>query len=189
MKRYNHPFGEWAKSVQQRFAYEYNASASVVDQAVLLGTIREAIVGNILRSFLPLSLDIGTGQIVDNLGNRSKQIDIFIADDACPVFRFDGGVSAFLCETVLATIEVKSMLYANKLHEALDNCASVRELAYNLHIIGKGKQIFDDAFRWIESNGGLEEIENKIHNPSGPNTLGCPEDIWELTSFVRFWQH
>src|SRR5947207_2000260 len=122
------PFGDWAKSIQKRLNLEYEASSSILSHGSAIGTIREKIVEEILLSFLPRSLEIGTGQIVNLQGDLSGQIDIIIAKDTTPVFRYAGGISAFLLETVLATIEVKSMMHGSKLHEALNNSRSVKSL-------------------------------------------------------------
>ena len=183
------PFGEWAKSVQSRLNYEYEASRSVLSHGTLLGAIREGVIRDILEGFLPLSVEIGTGQVIDSLGVSSNQLDIIIAESNAPAFRFEGGVSAFLYETVLATIEVKSMLYHDKLHEALDNCKSVKDLTYLMHSRGKGNQVFAEAFKWVDSVGGLEEIERKILSPSVSNPIGCPKDIWQILHFIRYWLH
>jgi hypothetical protein len=129
------PFGEWARSVQSRLNYEYEASKSVLTQGSILGAIREGVVRDILSKFLPRSVEIGTGQVVDIEGKLSRQVDIIIAKDTTPVFRFEGNMSAFLAETVLATIEVKSMMHREKLRESLENSKSVKELTYIINII------------------------------------------------------
>jgi len=169
--------------------YEYEASRSVLDQGTVLGTIREAVIRDILHRFLPRSVEIGSGQIVDRQGELSKQIDIVIAENTTPAFRFDGGMSAFLHETVLATIEVKSMLYRDKLHDALDNSKSVKKLVHSLHPRAKGYQLLGEAIEWVESAGGLQEIEKRIQRPSLFASIGCPEDIWEILPYVRYWLH
>jgi len=183
------PFGEWAKSVQSRLNYEYEASRSVLSHGTLLGAIREGVIRDILQGFLPLSVEVGTGQVIDSLGVSSKQIDIIIAEGEAPAFRFEGGVSAFLYEAVLATIEVKSMLYHDKLHEALDNSNSVKGLTYLLHVREKGNQVFAEAFEWVDSAGGLGEVERRILSPSIKDPIGCPEGIWQILPFVRYWLH
>ncbi len=183
------PFGEWARSVQNRLNYEYETSKSVLDHNLLLGVIREAVIQNILKSFLPSSVEINTGQIVDSLGNLSKQVDIVISRGNAPTFRFEGGMSAILNEATLAAIEVKSMLYRDKLHEALDNSKSVKDLAYLLHNRAKGSQLIEEAFQWVDSAGGIDEVENKILNPNLDTPMGCPEDVWFILEFIRHWLH
>ncbi len=183
------PFGDWAKSIQKRLNYEYGASRSVLNQATILGSIREAVVRDILSKFLPHSIEIGTGQVIDSLGNLSDQIDIIVYRGTTPAFRFEGGVSAFLYEGVLATIEIKSMLYREKLQEWLNNSKSVKELTYLMHIRTKGKRIFEEAFEWVMSVGGLEELERRLAEPSLTNAIGCPEDIWQVLRFVQYWLH
>jgi hypothetical protein len=184
---FREPFGEWAKSIQERLSYEYSASRSVLDQSTVLGTIREAVVRDILLKFLPRSVNLGSGQIVDVNGNLSNQVDVILAEGGAPAFRFDGGMSAFLCETVFATIEVKSMLYRDKMHEALHNSASVKRLHYSLHFRSKGDRIFDEAFEWVHSQGGLEAVEREIHNPT--TWIDCPDHIWKVLPWIRYWLH
>lgn len=183
------PFGEWAKSIQSRLDYEYQASKSILTHGSVLGAVREGVVRDILAKFLPSAIEIGTGQVVDVTGKLSDQVDIIIAKDNTPVFRFEGGMSAFLYETVLATVEVKSMMYRDKLKEALENSKSVKNLTYMMHIKAKGVRIFDEAIRWIDDMGGLDELEKRILSPSLINSVGCPDDIWQILHFVRYWLH
>jgi len=183
------PLLEWAKSIQNRLNVEYEESKSVLNHPGALGAIREEIVRNILESFLPPLVQIGTGQVIDSAGVLSNQVDIVIAKGAAPAFRFKGAISAFLYETVLATIEVKSMLYQDKLVEALENSRSVTTLMYTLSIRSKGKKIFDDAFSWIDSIGGLVELDRGIQEPNLENALGCPDEIWNIVYFIYYWLH
>lgn len=183
------PFGDWARSVQSRLNYEYEASKSVLTHGSVLGAIREGVIRDILSRFLPRSVEIGTGQVVDIMGELSGQVDIIVARDTTPVFRFEGNMSAFLAETVLATIEVKSMLYREKLHESLENSKSVKELTYIMHVSAKGSNLFQETFKWVAHSGGLEQIEERMVEPSLVSTLGCPDDIWSILHFVRYWLH
>ena len=183
------PLIEWAKSIQKRLNSEYEESKSVLSHPGAIGVIREEIIRNILESFLPPSIQIGTGQIIDSTSNLSNQVDIVLARGTAPAFRFKGNITAFLYETVYATIEIKSMLYRDKLIEALDNSRSVKELTYLLNVRAKGRRIFDEAFNWVDSIGGISQLDLSLQEPNLENTLDCPEEIWKVIFFVYFWLH
>jgi len=77
------------------------------------GTPREAFIKEFLENHLPSSVAIGTGEIIDanSSPNQSRnQHDIVIYKRSYPKLDFGGGISGFLVESVIATIEVKSRL-------------------------------------------------------------------------------
>lgn len=182
------PLIAWARSLQARLQQAYEESGSILTHDASIGTAREAIVRGVLRNFLPGSVQIGSGQVLDSRGQLSKQVDVVVARGTAPVFRFDGEISAFLYETVLATIEVKSMLYRERLNEALDNCRSVKDLAFGIHVRSGGPSLFDRTFKWVTSFG-LEELDRIALNPSADDSLDCPDDIWSVVPFVHYWLH
>jgi hypothetical protein len=108
-----------------------------------------------LERFLPSNLLIGTGQIVDNEGSKSNQIDIVIYRRDFPVLRTFGAADVYLVEGVVATIEIKSTLDSDKLLMALNNGKSVRNLKaavlqgsfdrYSRLAFGKGVEELDRA--------------------------------------------
>ena len=79
------------------------------------GGLRERRVSDFVRSILPQRYGIGTGHIIDSEGTISKQSDIVIYDalDGI-VLPIDNYYSLFPCESVLASIEVKSTLNASQ---------------------------------------------------------------------------
>ena len=79
------------------------------------GGIRERRIADFLRSVLPKRYGIGTGHIIDSKGMISKQSDIVIynALDSI-VLPIDNFYSLFPCESVFASIEVKSTLTASQ---------------------------------------------------------------------------
>lgn len=110
-------------------------SAGLLNHGSIVGQVREFLVSNFLKSFLPECVEIGTGRVFDSKGNQSKQIDIVLYDSRCPALRFPSGVSMFpiegvIVEGVIATIEVKSSLSSQRdVGKALDNCSSVMACA------------------------------------------------------------
>lgn len=95
-----------------------------------LGSDREEILRQFLRSHLPKRFDVSSGFVFDCRGHVSKQIDIIVADaQICPVLETSGGRRVFPCECVVAIGQVKSQMTSRKLFlEALENLESVKSL-------------------------------------------------------------
>lgn len=77
------------------------------------GTPREAFIREFLEKHLNSTVAIGTGEIIDSRSKPNEQrnqFDIVIYKRNYPKLDFGGGVSGFLAESVVATIEVKSTL-------------------------------------------------------------------------------
>jgi hypothetical protein len=77
------------------------------------GTPRESFIKEFLVGHLPPNVSIGTGEIIDansKPNEQRNQFDIVVYRDSIPKLDFGGGISGFLIESVVATIEVKSTL-------------------------------------------------------------------------------
>jgi hypothetical protein len=126
------------------------------------GTPREAFIRDFLGGHLGENLGIGTGEIIDSksdIGAMRHQHDIIIYDNSFPRIYIGGGISAFLVESVVATIEIKSILdedgilqavKAGKETKALKSDATVRRrpiASYVLAYTGPAKMV--TAFNWI----------------------------------------
>ena len=99
------------------------------------GTPREAFIRNFLQDHLSERVAIGTGEIIDanSLPNQSRnQIDIVIYKRDYPKLDFGGGVSGFLAESVVATIEVKSLLDRNAMMQSIATAQVVKGLTKNV---------------------------------------------------------
>jgi hypothetical protein len=89
----------------------------------------ENIVRAFLEKYLPKSLDISTGFIIDSNGNQSKQMDIIISDATkTPIFFQDESMRVLPVECVYSVIEVKALLTSEELQKVFDNMKSVRRL-------------------------------------------------------------
>lgn len=122
----------WANFIAQILKTESELAAALIKHAGELGSAREAMVSSVLSRLLPDMYDVGSGEIVDHLGRRSRQIDIVIARRDFPTLRLPSGTRVYLIESVLATIEVKSTLNSETLRQALENVASVGCLSPNV---------------------------------------------------------
>lgn len=123
----------------------------LLEHASTVGLAREFVVTEVLRSILPEAVHIGTGRVVDQFGNSSKQIDIVIYDPRFPKLTVAGG-ALYMAEGVLATIEIKSCIDADQLRGALDNCASVLALGVKGQFPEQAKARID----FYQSVHGLE---------------------------------
>lgn len=77
------------------------------------GTPREFFVSEFLRAHIPEDLSIGMGEVIDarsKSGERRPQHDIVIYKSAYPKLDLGANISAFFVESVVAVIEVKSVL-------------------------------------------------------------------------------
>ncbi len=98
------------------------------------GTPREAFIREFLVAHLPANVAIGTGEIIDansQPGERRNQFDIVIHRENFPKLDFGGGVSGFLVESVIATIEVKSTLNQEELQNATRAAIASKALVPN----------------------------------------------------------
>jgi hypothetical protein len=93
------------------------------------GNVRERIVANFLRPFLPLCYGLGTGEVFSAGGAQSAQIDIVIYDAIFSTILFrNEDRSLFPAESVFGSIEVKSNLNGNELRTSIENVASLKRL-------------------------------------------------------------
>jgi hypothetical protein len=86
------------------------------------GTPREAFIREFLEQHLNEKVSIGSGEIIDSNSkpNQSRnQFDIVIFSRDYPKVDFGGGINAFLAESVVATIEVKSKLAKKDMRQAI----------------------------------------------------------------------
>jgi len=99
------------------------------------GTPREAFIREFLQTHLPENVAIGTGEIIDAAsppGGRRNQFDIVIYKKNYPKLDFGGGISGFLIESVVATVEVKSTLTQADVEQAVGAARNAKALTPNL---------------------------------------------------------
>jgi hypothetical protein len=113
----------WSQAIQASLSAASEVVSAATEHNLLLGDAREVLVREVLSTFLPKSLQIGTGQIIDGRRNHSRQIDVVIYDSRFPVFRTLGTQDIFMLEGVLATVEsVKQLSPAFELSSVEDWC-------------------------------------------------------------------
>jgi len=99
------------------------------------GTPREAFIKEFLEDHLPENVKIGTGEIIDSNSApnvQRNQFDIVIYKKNYPKLDFGGGIGGFLIESVVATIEVKSVLDKDGLEQSIKAAQYSKNLSPNV---------------------------------------------------------
>lgn len=99
------------------------------------GTPREAFIRAYLEGHLPSNVAIGTGEIIDassQPGETRNQYDIVIYKRSYPKLDFGGGISGFLVESVIATIEVKTNITRQEFSNAAKAAHNSKKLTPNV---------------------------------------------------------
>lgn len=99
------------------------------------GTPREAFIKEFLEKHLSETVSIGTGEIIDSNSKPRQsrnQFDIVIYKKNYPKIDFGGGINAFLAESVVATIEVKSVLDDAGIKQSIDAAITSKSLQQNV---------------------------------------------------------
>jgi len=99
------------------------------------GTPRETFIMAFLTGHLSAKLAVGTGEIIDASSlprQQRNQFDIVIYKADYPRIDLGGNVHAFLAESVVATIEVKSLLTRDELETAILSASRTKSLQRNL---------------------------------------------------------
>jgi len=99
------------------------------------GTPREAFIKEFPISHLSARASVGTGEIIDATSlprQQRNQFDIVIYKADYPKIDLGGGISAFLAESVIATIEVKSLLTETDLQTAVASANKAKKLQRNM---------------------------------------------------------
>ena len=100
------------------------------------GTPREAFIKEFLEGHLSSNVAIGTGEIIDSNSQprtQRNQYDIVIYKTSYPKLDFGGGISGFLIESVVATIEVKSLLDQTGIDQSVKAAKNAKSLVPNIN--------------------------------------------------------
>jgi hypothetical protein len=131
-------FLNYGKALEDMMQSWVSYTSKTLDQSTDLGFAREHFVKHVLASFLPNSVIVGSGEIIDGEGKRSGQQDAIIYRADFPVITSLTPVNTYLAEGVIATIEVKSNLSTgtpNGLRSAFRSVQKVRVLTKRAAIV------------------------------------------------------
>jgi len=157
------------------------------------GTPREAFIREFLSTHLPESVAIGTGEIIDSKsrpGESRNQYDIVIYKKNYPKLDFGGGISGFLIESVIATIEVKSTLTEPELKKAILAARNAKRLEPSVTTSFSSGYIPPSVLNYVISYAGPATMDTvygwipKSHSELGLNIANLPLDINERVRVV-----
>ncbi|MBW4541370.1 MAG: hypothetical protein KME43_19855 [Myxacorys chilensis ATA2-1-KO14] len=129
------------------------------------GTPREVFIKDFLEDHLSERLGIGTGEIVgadSKPRERRSQIDIVIYRKEYPRLTIGGGINVFLAESVVATIEVKSILDYASIEQSVGAAHSVKNL----------KRSFLSSFETGHEKPGILSYLVAYDGPTNHETIG-----------------
>ncbi|TYQ23410.1 hypothetical protein PseudUWO311_22840 [Pseudanabaena sp. UWO311] len=164
-------FDALEKSILQKYTIPANSGHTLHK-----GTPREAFIREFLQSHLSERVAIGTGEIIDAQSQPNEarnQFDIVIYKRDYPKLDFGGGVNAFLAESVVATIEVKSLLDKKAMSQSIEAACNAKKLHRNLITSFEAGYLPPSILNYIVAYDGAVNIETiykwipKIHAKRG----------------------
>ena len=115
-KRLGKILDEESKIMQKQF----NEARGLTKHSYQQGYFFEEILRLFLKKYLPPSLDVARGFIIDSKDNISNELDIIIFDkNKTPIFFSAGDLRIIPIETALAVIEVKTTLDTTSLKKEI----------------------------------------------------------------------
>jgi hypothetical protein len=118
-------FGSSSVQMKERL----NQIRASLKHAGLKGHANEEILATWLKDYLPPSVSVCTGEVIDCHGSRSKQADVIVFDTAnTPRFFSSDDIKVLPIEPVYAVFEVKAYLNKQEIEAAFGNMISVKSL-------------------------------------------------------------
>lgn len=120
----------YATSVIKGFV-ERARALKVLGHNLTKGELREIFVSNVLKSFLTSQFGIGTGIIINQENEQSRQTDIVIYDNRIlPPFIKEQEKGVYPAQSVIATIEVRTTLDKGGIEEANEAAGILTEKVF-----------------------------------------------------------
>lgn len=117
------------QSIATNMLTEFEHTQTQIKHMGERGSEREAVLRSFLSAYLPTRYGISSGEIVDYQGGTSHQCDLIIYDHYnCPLLLAGRDVRIFPAESVLAVIEVKSVLSAKEIEDSIDKIRDLKNL-------------------------------------------------------------
>ena len=107
------------------------------------GQLRELVIRDLLRPFLPMDVGLGTGEIVTAANQTSRQQDVVMFNrSVLPPITLEGNSGIFPVESVAYAIEIKSSLTEDELNSAHTNAVELGQMQYIIGMDQEGRAIF-----------------------------------------------
>jgi len=137
-------------------------------------------VSNVLKTFLSGQFDVGTGVIINSLGNQSDPVDIVIFDNRLlPPFIQQQNIGVFPAESVVGIIQVKSWLKKSDLLSIEESIQQLFKTVYRADASACGDYpylkplcgvlgFYGDGMKDLgDRNDGIKWLETHIHHLFG----------------------
>lgn len=115
------------KNATPKLEADYNMS-QIIHHSPSKGALREFIIKEIIRPFLPKRYGMCNGECFDSHGGISKQLDVIVYDDLFSYAIPMGDYYMMPFESAYGEIEVKSMLNRDAFFQSIENIASFKSL-------------------------------------------------------------
>jgi hypothetical protein len=157
------------------------------------GTPREMFIREFLEAHLGQKVAIGTGEIFDansRSGQRRNQIDIVLYKPDFPKISFGGSIDGFFAESVVATIEVKSVVTEAEILPAIRASRRLKQLRRHLDtsfttgyippgilsyvVAYDGPRKMQTAHKWIRKAETDLHIPPAVLGPDGASRYEVP---------------
>lgn len=152
--------------------YERVKSTKRLRHNLSKGEIRELFINELLSNFVTDQFGIGTGIIVDYIGNQSHQMDIIIYDKRLlPPMIKNSKLGVYPLESVLAVIEVKSSINRNvilgiekKFHYLDNKLIFYKDLPSDISVV-KGIIGFNrNSIKVLKNGDDKSWLERELHH-------------------------
>lgn len=160
------------ESIARRMLGEFERTKSLPHQGVKGATREMIVVTEFLRKRIPQKYTLGSGLIMDEVGQYSRQQDIVIYDGFnMPVLEDFESTKVFFSEQCLSVIEVKSTLDSSELDDIVAKAASIwnlkRSAKYRLLMTDRGLTHVQDSRLMLlgfvfESKLTLDQIRDRL---------------------------
>ncbi len=155
---------------------EISKIPSISGHSLHKGTPREIFVRNFLQDHLASTLAIGSGELIDansEPGDQRAQHDIIIYKGSYPRLYLGGGIGAYLIESVVATVEIKSTLDEEDMIQVVKAASEAKELSpsttagmrrplANYLLAYKGPAKMTTAFSWLRTAYNKAQLSDPI---------------------------
>ncbi len=126
-------------NVATKMRADFEGARAAMTHPALKGNAFEETFRAFLSQYLPNSLDILSGQVVDSHDCTSKQMDVIVTDSAkTPVFYQSDNARVVPVECVYSVIEVKANLTLANVDSVFENMKSVKQLKKTAYIPENG---------------------------------------------------
>lgn len=174
--------------LQKQMTLRFEEIRAMYEHTGNKGSNAEKILRDFLQQFLPPYYRIGEGEVIDQTGAHSRQIDIVITNEYHPYLNDLTAPSIFIIEGVSCVAEVKSVLNGEELEKALKNSLSFKRLEIALPMETEiSHSNPEDLSRFVfkrpsflfafESKLSISTIKERIEDWNKLHNLSIPEQI------------